>query len=399
MAGALIVRGDLDAIPGVAGLTERIIVAQYIEYYAPSRPDEPATIDPAKFYTFAPPANAQMSVNGLINPKVGIRSGEIQRWRLINATSEQYFYLQVSGPPNTPAGQLPQIYAIAVDGVPITNAPEQGGISVPFLLTAPATSISSGATAAEVVMNEIAVLAPAQRLDLLVQVPAGTAEGLYSVQAVSYLYGSPSSNVQNLVTIAVQGTKSPADALPASSAFNPGALFRPPLLPANQWPSQPTQRIQFGFMNSGGNPGAILYGTPPTNPLTPFTAQPSPFALPQPQAASNPAQLNLKRYSVQTPNQGIDLWEVSSDPVYGFGPHAFHIHINSFMLTQRFGVDISAAAIWRDTVRVDQGPATAPALAVSFVSQQVDYTGDFVLHCHTLQHEDFGMMWSVNISA
>jgi hypothetical protein len=46
---------------------------------------------------------------------------------------------------------------------------------------------------------------------------------------------------------------------------------------------------------------------------------------------------------------------------------------------------------------VGQG-ALSPIVPVEFVSQQVDYVGDFVMHCHLLQHEDAGMMWSVNIS-
>ncbi|MFM7691433.1 MAG: multicopper oxidase domain-containing protein, partial [Alphaproteobacteria bacterium] len=92
-----------------------------------------------------------------------------------------------------------------------------------------------------------------------------------------------------------------------------------------------------------------------------------------------------------------------------FGPHAFHIHINSFMITKRNGIDISGARIWRDTARIDQPSASSssqgvgagalsPIVPVEFVSQQVDYVGDFVMHCHLLQHEDAGMMWSVNIS-
>jgi FtsP/CotA-like multicopper oxidase with cupredoxin domain len=134
----------------------------------------------------------------------------------------------------------------------------------------------------------------------------------------------------------------------------------------------------------------------------------SPFALP---FSPSGAQLQLKL-------NAVDYWQVSSDPdpSIGFGPHAFHIHINSFMITKRNGVDISSASIWRDTARIDQPPqptspsagvavgtgvgqgALSPIVPVEFVSQQVDYVGDFVMHCHLLQHEDAGMMWSVNIS-
>jgi len=89
--------------------------------------------------------------------------------------------------------------------------------------------------------------------------------------------------------------------------------------------------------------------------------------------------------------------------------HAFHIHINSFLMTQRFGVDITSACIWRDTVRLDASASAAPPppnstifvndpVTVKFVSRQLDYTGDFVLHCHVLNHEDTGMMLNVQIT-
>jgi hypothetical protein len=167
-------------------------------------------------------------------------------------------------------------------------------------------------------------------------------------------------------------------------------------------PVNTTQNIQFGFTNSGLGVGAMLNLTPSQSPFAasaPPLISPTPFTLPLPPPQPPPpfGQLNLKL-------NAVDRWQVWSDPAFGFGPHAFHIHINSFMMLQRNGNDISAARIWRDTVRIDQQPAPTPGNPnpslplVQFVSQQVDYTGDFVMHCHVLQHEDAGMMWSVNIS-
>jgi FtsP/CotA-like multicopper oxidase with cupredoxin domain len=423
MAGAFIVQGDLDVIPGVAGLTERVIVAQLVAYTIPTgTPPQPAIVDPKDFYAFKP-ANTQLSINGQIHPTIDMQYGEIQRWRFINATADQFFYLNVTGSSGTTA-PLPELYAIAVDGVPLTNSAQ--GITVPFKLGTPLFQFPMGtaSTFANAVMNEVAVLAPAQRLDLLVRMPVTPGGGTRTYQLQTVSFPPPSSgtpSTQTIATIQVAGAKTTPDQLPAPSAFNADALYRPPLRERSAWPTNPTQKIQFGFIE--GNTGALVnnstiatpFGVAAGNPPPPAAVAPppppagaSPFALP---FLPSGAQLQLKL-------NAVDYWQVSSnpDPSIGFGPHAFHIHINSFMITKRNGIDISSAKIWRDTARIDQPPqptspspgvavgtgvgqgALSPILPVEFVSQQVDYVGDFVMHCHLLQHEDAGMMWSVNIS-
>ena len=408
MAGAFIVQGDLDAIPGVAGLPERVMVAQLVAYTSPPPPQpQPAIVDPNDFYAFKP-ANTQLSINGQINPTIDMQYGEIQRWRFINATADQFFYLNVTGPSGTNA-PVPELYAIAVDGVPLTNSEQ--GITVPFKLGKPLFQFPMGtaSTFAEAVMNEIAILAPAQRLDLLVRLPPTTVAPAgpvtYSVQAVPYVKGTPPLDTQTIATIQVAGAKTTPDQLPDPRAFNAGALFRPPLPDQSQWPTNPTQKIQFGFLKGGVGAGAIVNMSTNATPTSLFAA--APFVLPFKEISGQPkqdAQLKLKL-------DQVDYWQVSSDPDpnIGFGPHAFHIHINSFMISKRNGIDVSGARIWRDTARIDQPPASSPSrdvgpgalspiVPVEFLSQQVDYVGDFVMHCHFLQHEDAGMMWSVNIS-
>lgn len=416
MAGAFIVKGDLDTIPGVAGLTENVMVAQLVEYTIPTgSPPQTATVNANYFYNGYPSgssANAQLSINGLVNPTIAMQYGEIQRWRFINATSEQFFYLNIAATGGTTV-PAPLMFAIAVDGVPLTNSPQ--GITVPFQLGTPLFQFPMGTafTFANAVMNEIAVLAPGQRLDLLVQMPVTPGGGAQTYQLQAVQFPPPSSgpaSTQTIATIQVSGTKATPDQLPASSAFNAGALYRPPLAAPSAWPTSPTQKLQFGFIY--GNTGGVANNTTSQTPFgtsgsPPPTATATAFALPLPTPSA--AQLNLKL-------NAVDYWQVSSDPTFGFGPHSFHIHINSFVMTKRNGVDISSATIWRDTVRIDQPPQTtspspgvavgtgvgtgalSPIVPVEFVSQQVDYVGDFVLHCHVLQHEDAGMMWSVNIS-
>jgi FtsP/CotA-like multicopper oxidase with cupredoxin domain len=70
--------------------------------------------------------------------------------------------------------------------------------------------------------------------------------------------------------------------------------------------------------------------------------------------------------------------------------HAFHIHQTHFLLLQRNG---SAQQQYLDTVDV---PAN------DNIGVRIDFrgmiTGDFVFHCHILEHEDHGMMAIIRVN-
>ena len=190
MAGAFIVLGDLDEIPGVAGLPEKIMVAQMIPT-ATYGTETVGVVNPQFYYGVQPNPpqpikvpnnpNQLISINGLVNPSLVMHYGEIQRWRFINATADQFFYLNVTASSGTTA-PVPELYAIAVDGVPLTNSAQ--GIAVPFRVLPP-QSLKSPRNFNDAVMNEIAILAPAQRLDLLVRLPP-TAQA--PAEAITYSF-------------------------------------------------------------------------------------------------------------------------------------------------------------------------------------------------------------------
>ena len=74
------------------------------------------------------------------------------------------------------------------------------------------------------------------------------------------------------------------------------------------------------------------------------------------------------------------------------GGHPYHIHINPFQVWQVSG-DSVWPPVWRDVVY------TPPLDSVRIRSRYTQYTGDFVLHCHILNHEDQGMMQRIRIVA
>lgn len=102
-------------------------------------------------------------------------------------------------------------------------------------------------------------------------------------------------------------------------------------------------------------------------------------------------------------------WELTSN----VASHPFHIHVNPFQVVKilnEVGVDVSAIGssdkdgagnidsqyhgmkgVWKDTLFVKQG------YKIIVRSKYEKFEGDFVLHCHILDHEDQGMMETVRI--
>lgn len=131
----------------------------------------------------------------------------------------------------------------------------------------------------------------------------------------------------------------------------------------------------------------------------------------QPGASPLVFQVNDKSYDPNATPRILELnkveeWHIRSEGLGG--GHPFHIHVNPFQIVsvEKEGVDLSAPGArdsdgdtqyagmkgsWRDTVMVK------PGVVVKVRTRYQRYTGDFVLHCHILDHEDEGMMEHVRI--
>jgi L-ascorbate oxidase len=101
-----------------------------------------------------------------------------------------------------------------------------------------------------------------------------------------------------------------------------------------------------------------------------------------------------------------DEWDITSGTSPPVG-HPFHIHVNPFQIVairNPAGTDVSVdgeandpqyanlKGVWRDTLFVK------PGYHAIVRSRYQRYIGDFVLHCHILDHEDQGMMQNVRIA-
>ena len=70
--------------------------------------------------------------------------------------------------------------------------------------------------------------------------------------------------------------------------------------------------------------------------------------------------------------------------------HPMHIHTNPFQVLEQPGAPVPA---WKDTVLVRAGTRLAVRTAFR------DYAGVSMYHCHILDHEDLGMMGTLQIAA
>jgi hypothetical protein len=123
MAGALIVEGDgtsgpvqdLEAIPGIAGARERILVFQQLTL---QQEHGVGWVDPNDVYREPPnpDAYAPTLINGVLMPTFTIHPREVQRWRFIHAGTEAPILLYWYNEQGLRIRKIP-IYVIAIDGL------------------------------------------------------------------------------------------------------------------------------------------------------------------------------------------------------------------------------------------------------------------------------------------
>lgn len=105
---------------------------------------------------------------------------------------------------------------------------------------------------------------------------------------------------------------------------------------------------------------------------------------------------------------GVDEWVLKSN----LAGHPFHIHVNPFQVVKILdsdGNDVSGLdaddagdpqyaglkGVWKDTLFVKNADGRQYTVVIRTRYQR--YIGEFVLHCHILDHEDQGMMQNVAI--
>ncbi|HXF39198.1 MAG TPA: multicopper oxidase domain-containing protein [Blastocatellia bacterium] len=322
------------------------------------------------------PQKRPLLVNGQFTPFVKMQPGQVQLWRMVNATVSAPITIQFNSCPATsgPVTPPPQFKQTAQDGVQYAygnyNKPDNG-------------------------KNPI-TMAPANRVDLLVQAP--TQPGLYVVGTVA----AP------ILFIQVGGAAMSMGFPKTEAEFPP----MPPFLnDIKESDIHLQRRLVYGW-----DKGRTAAGRNPDGSAPQYT-------------------IDRQQFSDGIVNQVMLLDTAEEWTIYNETgvAHPFHIHVNPFQIVEVFDPNkmtvplrivgdakekeaaekkygntrtiIVGPPIWWDNFAIPVAktqngavildPATGYAQTPGYFTMRsrfVDFTGQYVQHCHILAHEDRGMM-------
>lgn len=352
MGGTILIEGGLDHQPDIRAMQEKLFVLQQIPYTPDTIGNPSSDRYAVKFIdgvTFGPTSWStgisdstgwRTTINGMTIPVIELQSTEAQRWRFVHAGVRETINLKLV---REDGNQIihEKLYAIAEDGIAYGYRDDVDSM----------------------------ILQPGYRADILVQTThsgGNEADTLYLIDADSPVLDAVSSNDREsekvlAIVVIPKPEKSPvADKLPTSQEL---AEYAPYPSLVNTPVTADTEYVNFVIRN--------------VDDTTRFQINNVSFSHTNP-----PRLLNLN---------DVQQWTLTSS----LGGHPFHIHINHFQIQKRFsnGIEQPIKPKWKDTYFVPQ----TDSVIVKTVYK--DFIGDFVLHCHILDHEDQGMMQCVRIDS
>ncbi|GAA2001398.1 multicopper oxidase family protein [Brevibacterium samyangense] len=278
-------------------------------------------------------------INGQLRPSLTAAPGDRERWRIINACTSRFLRLQLDG-------QRLQLLSRDLGRLP---APQN--------------------------VSEVVVL-PGNRVELLVEAEEGTASLVAAPvdrgRAAGMMGGGPRGR-------SGPGEVDPFELATFSVTGNPVEKL-PPVPPASalrDLREEPvTERREFDFamgMGPGGMDGGRM-GTPGGGGMMTFTINGQEFA--------------HDRTDAEVRSGTVEEWTLSnSSPM----DHPVHLHVWPMQVIEQDGRAVGEAW-WQDVVNVPAFGEVKVLIAFD------DFTGRSVFHCHILDHEDLGMMGTVEAS-
>jgi L-ascorbate oxidase len=333
-------------------------------------------------------SNRYTSINGQILPRfTDAEAGRVERWRNIHAGIRDSIALKfVPLRRNADPEKL-----LNLADHPKWISQNCVGDAVPQFEIA-----SDGLTHAKTIRRTQTILQPGYRSDLLMVFPRA---GEYCVIDDSIpASGSVSGDVESRRLL---GTVSVNPGLPVGN--DPEAYLRETLKrAANRWMPDDVKAKVIADLDLGLRLDAFVpHATITTAELTPNSGQTMEFNI-----ANGKFMVDGESYDPATARDlilgNVEEWKLTS----GLGSHPFHIHVNPFQVSRIIdnatGRDVSVPGsgvpdydatqnTWKDTLFVKSG------YTLYVRTRYQRYIGEYVLHCHILDHEDQGMMQNVRV--
>ncbi len=280
--GALIIEGDFADVPEIVAAKERLLVLTETVFDSFGTVEDFATIFPERAARF-------IAVNGIREPTITMRPGEVQRWRILHGGWQDDLFLDLEGH---------KLNSVARDGIPLARM----GLSVPRMPDRPTDYPNA------------MLVAPGQRHDVLVQ--AGE-PGTYMLRAVPYDqgYASPTGPIARLVV-----------------AGDPLPMNLPDKLPA------PLEKLIGDEEITGTR--VIKFGEARIEGPTEFWRT---FRFTVDGRTFDPTRVDQR-----VRLGAVEEWTIINDQPQDPEDHVFHIHVNDMLLTKVNGVPL-AEPVWCDT--------------------------------------------------
>jgi len=278
------------------------------------------------------------TLNGQTAPSIGIRPGEQQFWRLVNAGSDTYLDLQVDNA---------QMQVVALDGVPLAL----GG--------SPALTVSHY------------VVPPSSRIEFVVKGPVAGTTAYLRTNCFDSGSGGLAMPAATLATL--DATRSPTDAArrgrervarTKSAARSPVAFAASLRRRRNGDAALRQQTLIYSDQNTV-NGQSYDPGAPP-------------------------------QFYVQSGT--MEKWQIVNNSSQ---VHTFHIHQIHFLVDAVVGgtaIEQSEVGQVIDNINVPAASANgAGSVTLTMDFRDPAIVGTFLLHCHILSHEDQGMMAKIRV--
>lgn len=359
------------------------------------------------------------SINGVVQPRLEMQTDRLYRWRMIDAAIHESIALRITRLDDSvawPKNMQPQEEAKLVE-----ESCRKGQVVNQFEVA------TDGLTRKEMVKRDKVVLEPGYRSDVLFAFPSAGTYCLYDEATRTTLIPSEASKPEGprlLGKVIVSGSK-----VFSGEKEEQAFLLKKLKKAAEQAFTGPVLKKVVSDLEDGLKTTAFV-------PHTPFSSQelktmseecdaPVKEGQQKPECvkfyvgkqdrddANSPVvfQINGKSFGEGQPRvlqlDNAQKWVLTSE----VGNHPFHIHVNPFQVLQVLKKDpedvtgtkyneINYASddaynglkgTWKDTVLVKQDHK------VIIATRYRRYIGDFVFHCHLLDHEDQGMMEVVRI--
>lgn len=380
--GALIIEGDIDKVPGIAEAKERVMVMTQIgyntDYARPLADGQACTEDTLSLTEFdsASAANKPVLINGKLRPHIKTSPNQVERLRVVFSGSpdELGMKLHVSDDAScekyNPASAL-EITQFARDGITMT----------------------------QFYKSDTMWMSPGYRIDAVVKMPPEKTTLCLVGRRPSDLLGS----VVAIFDVDPSNGEPTEVNMPEESAV---AAVAPPTTWMGMVDGQMTQ-VTCESVKNIHQKVRLLMPTPGDPPAMTLADQTDIGACDGPDHGHVDANapvcicpapnINCRRFDQRRArsyrsDRVMEVGTTEKWEIRAFDGHPYHVHINPFLVCANNSNKEPNFPHFRDTfwVQIDDGPQ-------EILMNYSKFSGQFVSHCHKLNHEDGGMMELVEI--